>query len=148
METDLNSGATKFGVDNFLSGTGYEESDFTDPGNSVAAIFNFLDPTQSHSKSYDRYYEALEREFNAEQSQKNRDFQEYMSNTAYQRAMSDIKKAGLNPVLAYQQGGSSTPSGSSASSSGYHPSFGSNHTASKLLSFAGKAISIASGYLV
>lgn len=53
--------------------------------------------------------------YNAAEAQKNRDWQEKMSNTAYQRAMSDMLAAGLNPILAYQQGGASTPTGSVAS---------------------------------
>ena len=57
----------------------------------------------------------FQNEFNASEAQKNRDFQERMSNTSYQRAIADMKSAGINPVLAFSQGGASSPSGSSAS---------------------------------
>lgn len=41
-------------------------------------------------------------------------FQKIMSDTAYQRSMRDMKLAGLNPMLAFSQGGASTPTGASA----------------------------------
>jgi len=55
--------------------------------------------------------------FNAAQSQAQMDFQERMRKTQYQTAVEDLKAAGLNPMLAYTQGGAGVPSGAAASSS-------------------------------
>jgi hypothetical protein len=56
----------------------------------------------------------LNNKANAKEASKNRGFQASQSSSAYQRATDDMRAAGINPMLAYQQGGSSTPGGSQA----------------------------------
>lgn len=56
----------------------------------------------------------IQKESNRKEAQKNREFQERMSNTAYQRAADDLEKAGLNRVIALGSP-ASTPSGATAS---------------------------------
>ena len=56
--------------------------------------------------------------YNSAEALANREWQEHMSSTAYQRAVEDMKKAGLNPILAFANGGASTPGGSAGTISG------------------------------
>jgi len=53
--------------------------------------------------------------FNSAQALQQMEFQERMSNTSYQRAVTDLRAAGLNPILAARQGGASSPSGAAGS---------------------------------
>lgn len=53
--------------------------------------------------------------FEGDQAAKQMQFQERMSGSAYQRSVEDMRLAGINPMLAYAQGGASTPGGAAAS---------------------------------
>lgn len=56
-------------------------------------------------------------DFNAQQARLQRDWEERMSNTSYQRAIADMRRAGVNPMLLFSKGvGASTPTGTSATS--------------------------------
>lgn len=105
------NGTTNDTTNDTLSNTGYQE--FLD------ALTNYFtgnadwERTQLQNK-WNAEQSQINREFNALEAQKNRDYQTAMSNSAYQRAVADMRSAGLNPYLAYNQGGAVTPSGAYA----------------------------------
>lgn len=91
----------------------------------------------------------LSREFTASETEKQREYDKYMASHAYQLAMQDMKSAGLNPILAYQQGGAvyhgaSSVSGATASSGSGSAGFGQSHRASSSL---GAVVQVISGIM-
>ncbi|AXH76618.1 MAG: DNA pilot protein [Microviridae sp.] len=86
--------------------------------NLAGGLFGTMGAQQQNAANNQMSWQMAQ--FNADQARINRDWQERMSNSAYQRAMADMKAAGLNPILAYQQGGAGTPGGAQASGTPAH----------------------------
>lgn len=66
----------------------------------------------------------IARQFNHDEAELSRLWQERMSSTAHQREIKDLQAAGLNPILS-AMGGSGAPITSGATASGYSPGSGS-----------------------
>lgn len=99
----------------------------------------------------DLYFFEEQKKFSREQMS----WEERMSNTAVSRMVDDMKRAGINPVMAINQGGASSPSapgvGGSSSRGGYLPGRGNADTSSligSILSLVGGIYGAAANHAV
>lgn len=81
-------------------------------GGLIGGGLSLLGGSQANQKSWD--IAMATNTANAQEAQKQRDFQEQQRQTQYQTAVKDLMAAGLNPMLAYTQGGAGTTSGAQA----------------------------------
>lgn len=104
----------------------------------------------ANKSSHDaRGAQANAEQYSSAEAAKNREFQERMSSSAYQRGVKDMQAAGLNPMLAYSQGPAAVPGGSAAIYPGavgaqYKMAEASQASASAAVSQADTAASIGS----
>lgn len=104
---------------------GYQEASEAVARNAESASYfnNFIGDLLGFDSTYssrEQYLAArMQNEFNSAEAIKSRNWQEYMSNTANQRAVKDLEAAGFSPLALLSNASSaSSPGGATASSGG------------------------------
>lgn len=133
----------------FNAGEAQKARDWSDVQGKISRDYNSAEAIAA--RKYNSLEADIQRNFSSAEATKNREFQAQqvldaqkyntmMSNSAWQRGTADMKAAGINPMLAFMQGGASAPtsavgsgsmpSGSAASSGSASSSAPGSHSAS------------------
>lgn len=82
--------------------------------NSVNSGYSASQTNVDRQEAFAREMMAQQQAFNSAEAAKSREWSEMMRKTAYQTTMEDMKKAGLNPILAASRGATSADTGAAA----------------------------------
>lgn len=129
-----------FSSDSFTgSATDYDWREY------LEGLFSSVGAENEVNRLYNSAEAKANRDFQASEAAAQREWYEEMSSSAYQRAVSDMRKAGINPILAYAQGGAaSSPTGIASGSASSYQTGGGDTFSSILQSIAALVSSITS----
>lgn len=82
--------------------------------NSTNSGYSASQTNVDRQETFAREMMAQQQAFNSAEAAKSREWSEMMRKTAYQTTMEDMKKAGLNPILAASRGATSADTGAAA----------------------------------